>query len=533
MTMHTPEAHRDPSPCPVGDLPRSAIAILFAAVTIAVSIPVITHPLPPLSDYINHLATAHVVDAIASDPDLDRFYRIEWQAIPNLMMDLVVPALHRFMNIYRAGQIFTISIFVAILSGALALNRALNGRWSALPLVASPLLYNGVLLVGVMNYLFGIGLALWALAGWVALRERPWPWRFAVSTLFVLALFFCHLFALGLYGIELLAFESHRLWTRAPTLTLPRLRGREREGAIRLLDFVATGAPFLPALLLLITGPTWDSAGVPAYWDMAGKIDGLMLAISIYQPPIAYALIAVLAVAAALAGRCGILQVHPVGWALLAVGTAVYLALPRVLFAAHMADQRLPLALAFMLAACIRLDLHDRRMRVGFAALLAVLLALRLTEVQIVWNDLSRGPLDALRSVSAIDRGARVLIVHGDRSSSGLISDLGLVHIASLATIERSALVSTAFTVEGKHILQVRDEFRPFVDARDGTPPSLPYFLAAAAGNGPYYFSDWPHHFDNVYILFTRPGAANPDPVHLGLLDDGRSFQLYRVIKPR
>jgi hypothetical protein len=542
--MQTPPTHPDLPRPPAGDLPGWAIAAAFVAVTVAVSIPVITHPLPPLSDYINHLATAHVVDAIGDDPDLDRFYRIEWQAIPNLMMDLVVPVLHRFMDIYLAGRIFTVSIFVAILSGTLALDRALNGRWSALPLIASPLLYNGVLLVGVMNYLFGIGLALWGFAAWVALRERPWQLRLAVSTLFVLALFFCHLFALGLYGLALLAFESHRLWARPATLTLPphkrvyarlrrAMRGREWEGAGRLFDFVATGVPFLPALLLLITGPTWDSAGVPAYWDMAGKIDGVMLVISIYYPWVAYALIAILLVVLAFARYCGVLHFHPVGWALLGVGGAVYLALPRVLFAAHLADQRLPIALAFMLVACIRVDLHDRRMRAGFVALLAVLLALRLGEVQIVWNDLSRGPLEALRSVTSIARGARVLVVHGDRSSTGLISDLGLVHIASLATIERSALVSTAFTVEGKHILQVRDEFRPFVDQKDGTPPSLPYFLDAAGGDGPYYFSDWPHHFDNVFILFTQPGAANPDPTRLALVDEGRHFQLYGVIKQR
>ncbi len=520
--MHIPQAHLDCPRPPAGDPSGVTIAVLFIAVMVAVSIPVITHPLPPLSDYINHLATAHVIDAIGNDPDLDRFYRIEWQPIPNLMMDLVVPVLHRFMDIYLAGQIFTIAIFLAILSGTLALNRALNGRWSALPLIAGPLLYNGVLLVGVMNYLFGIGLALWGFAAWIALRERPWRWRLAVSTLFVLALFFCHLFALGLYGLELLAFESHRLWAR-----------RSEPLAGRLLDFVATGAPFLPALLLLITGPTWDSAGVPAYWDTAGKIDGITLAISIYQPWVAYGLIAILGLAAAFAGRRGVLHVHPVGWALMGTGAAVYLALPRVLFAAHLADQRLPIALAFMLIACIRVDLHERRMRAGFAALLAVLLALRLGEVQMVWNDLSRGPMEALRSVRSIARGARVLVVHGDRSSTGLISDLGLVHIASLATIERSALVSTAFTVEGKHILQVRDEYRPFVDAKDGTPPSLPYFLAAAGGTGPYYFSDWPRHFDDVFILFTKPGDPNPDPTRLAPVDDGRHFQLYRVIEPR
>ena len=495
-------------------------AALCAAVLAAVAIPVATHPLPPLSDYINHLATAHIIDAIATDPDLQRFYRIEWQPIPNLAMELTVPLLHRFMSIYLAGQIFLISIFALTLSGMLALHRALNGRWSGVPLLASPFLYSGVLLVGVMNYLFGIGLALWGFAAWVALRERAWPWRLAVSTLIVLAIFFSHLFALGLYAVELLAFETHRL------LTL-------REGPLsrRLFDFAATGVPFLPALLLLIAGTTWESAGIPPYWDVPGKLEGLMLAINIYYPAIAYGLLAILAVVAFTAWRRGALHMHPVGWTIIAVGGAIYLALPRVIFAAHMADQRLPLALVFMVAACVRIDGAERRLRQGLVAALAVVLALRLSEVQIIWNDLARGPEEALRSVSAIARGARIVVAHDDRSTTGLISDLGLLHIASLATIERSALVSTAFTVEGKHILEVREEYRPFVDSRDGTPPSIPYFVAAAQGGGPYYFNDWPQHFDNVYILFTRPGRANPDPAHLAPLFGGGHFQLYRVLE--
>ena len=38
-----------------------------------------------------------------------------------------------------------------------ALNRALIGRWSVFPLFTFPLVYNYVFLVGLMNYLFGIG----------------------------------------------------------------------------------------------------------------------------------------------------------------------------------------------------------------------------------------------------------------------------------------------------------------------------------------------------------------------------------------
>jgi len=150
--------------------------------------------------------------------------------IPNLTMDLIVPLLARVMNVYLAGQVFIVGMFALIISGGLALNRALIGRWSVFPLFAFPILYNYLFLVGLMNYIFGIGVALWALAGWVTLRERSWPIRFILSSICVVALFFCHLCALGIYGVGLLSFESSRLWER---------RANPGRGAI--VDFVAGG----------------------------------------------------------------------------------------------------------------------------------------------------------------------------------------------------------------------------------------------------------------------------------------------------
>ncbi len=142
-------------PQPAVRFSAGQIAVLFVALAAIASIPILLYPWPPLSDYINHLARMHVIAAVGSDPDLALFYQIEWQAIPNLMMDLVVPILERVMNVYLAGQVYTIMSFVLILSGTLALNRQLYRHWSVLPLIAFPLLYNNVFLVGTMNYLFG------------------------------------------------------------------------------------------------------------------------------------------------------------------------------------------------------------------------------------------------------------------------------------------------------------------------------------------------------------------------------------------
>src|SRR5687767_13886366 len=186
-----------------GEFRASIVAMLFAAVAVAVSVPILTHPLPPLTDYINSLAGAYVISTIGADTDLQRFYTVEWRVIPNLMMDLVVPQLHRFVSIFAAGQAFAVAALMLVLSGTLVLHRAVFGRWSIVPLAAGILIYNEVLLVGVMNYIFGIGLSLWALAAWVALRDRNSAWGIVVSTLFVVALFFCHLFAVGVYGLGL------------------------------------------------------------------------------------------------------------------------------------------------------------------------------------------------------------------------------------------------------------------------------------------------------------------------------------------
>ena len=52
------------------------------------------------------------------------------------------------------------------------------------------------LLWGFVNYLFGVGVSLFALASWIALRFRP-RLRFPAAAIFALVLFFCHLLHSG------------------------------------------------------------------------------------------------------------------------------------------------------------------------------------------------------------------------------------------------------------------------------------------------------------------------------------------------
>jgi hypothetical protein len=514
---------------------RGQIAALFVLFAAIASIPILLHPLPPLADYINHLSRMHVIAAIGSDPDLSRFYEVDWQVIPNLMMDLVLPVLVRIMSIYSAGQAYTIASFAMILSGTFALNRQLHGRWCVLPLVAFPMLYNYVFLVGTMNYVFGIGLSLWALVAWIAVRERNLFVRLTVSTLFVLALFFCHLFALGTYGLGLLAFELNRLW-------MSYAGRRQSAGATSALsslifNFVATGVPFLPVLPLLMMSPTWGLRS-DVSWELPGKIDGLIFVIDVYSDAMALLLAAVVVVGAGFALYHRALRFHAFGYLLLAVGAIVYMAMPRVIFDTYMADQRLPISLAFMVVACAQLDLrqgllHHRLVRHGLIAALALLLAARVFEVQTMWTALSPDTASFRESVELIDRGAKVVVAYADPDGGDDVHNLGLVHAACLAIIERSALVTTVFSVVGKQVLHVCPDYRGRVDVQDGSPPTMDDLVRVADSDADTsaddYWRRWTADYDYLYVLFTDSHYENPDPTRLTPIFSGGKFMLYRI----
>jgi len=504
----------------VSDFSAPQVAVLLVLFTLLASIPIITHPLPPIEDYVNHLARMHVLSVIGQDANLARFYEIDWQIVPNLMMDLVVPPLERLVNVYVAGQIFTILTFVLILSGMMAVNRVLFGRWSALPLIACPLLYNYVFLVGVMNYMFGVGLALWGFAAWLGLRARSLPLRLGVSLAFVVALFFCHLYAVGIYGIGVLAAQTWRLWDKRDTPIGPRLA-----------DFFAAGLPFLAVVPLLLLSPT---LGLWQYeWEPRGKTDGLIWVIQVYSDIVAFAIVASVTGALIWAVRRRLFRFHPIGWPLLLVSAVIYLAMPRVLFEVNMADQRLPIAATFMIIACMHVELRHRLVRRGFLALALAVLVLRVTEVDFAWAQLSPLTLEFRNSVKRIKPGSRILVAYADPSGGDDVVDLGLVHAACLAMIERSALVATAFTVPGKQIMHVRPAYMDQVDVEDGQPPTVEQIVEAATSENDVmgYWRSWQERFDYVYILFTDDEARNPLPNLLKPVYDGGRFQLYRVVK--
>jgi hypothetical protein len=271
------------------------------------------------------------------------------------------------------------------------------------------------------------------------------------------------------------------------------------------------------------------------FWEQGGKLQGLMYVFSDYSDIVAFAVMAVMIGSIAWAVRHRVLRFHPLVFVLIVVGGTVYFALPRIMFDTYMADQRVPLGVAFMLLACGDLELRRRLVRRAFVAVLILLVAGRVMEIDLNWSQLSDSTSQFRSSVRRIAPGSKVFVAYADRSLGDDVRDLGLVHAACIAMIERSALVTTAFTVAGKQVMHVRPQYRDFVDRNDGTPPSTAQLIVAAEHplpNTPEFWLNWTK-FDYLYILFTEDEAPNPDPERLKLVSDGDRFQLYRIINPR
>ncbi len=490
----------------------------------AAAAPVFSVQVPPLEDYINHLARMYVLTNLDRDPLVAKFYGIDWAVIPNLVMDLVVPVFSRWMNIYLAGQVFVVLVLVLLVTGSFAVHYAIHRRWSAWPLVSFLFLYNNILLFGFMNYLFGLGVALWGVAAWIMLRPRRALVRVVVSTAFVLILFTCHLFDLGVYGMGLLCYEA---WV---------LRSKSRvDGQFSRVFLIKEGLtfalPFVPALALMAVSPTTGLA-TENYWDPTGKLDGLYYIFQNYSDLFDLSLAALVIAAAVWAARARMLSLHPVGWYLLGLSLVVYMAMPRMFFGSWVADQRLPIAVTFLVIGFINFKDDNRWARYFLYTFVLGVACARFVSVFLVWQQIDHAYADFRQSLAMIEPGSTILVANADDPTGSDAFNMPFSHAACMAIIERSSLVSTAFSVAGKQILSVTPKYRDRVDTEDGDPPTVSQLIAAAnqdrGAASEAYWSHWTEQFDYVYILYTD-GTANPAPDLLNRVYDGPRFQLYKV----
>lgn len=510
----------------IGAVSAKRIIICFALLLTASAVPICLVKIPALGDYLNHLTRMHVIATIDQNPLINKFYAIEWHIIPNLIMDVVLPPLVEYVGIFMAGKLFVFFTIALISGGVFAVHYAVYQRLSVWPLVVFLFIYNYALLLGLFNYLFGIGVVLWGVAAWIGLRKQNPLLRGIVSLGIVLILFVCHLYAVGLYGLALLCFEAWAL-NRERTYDLRRIT----------VDALVLVGPFVVALLLLIAGPTSELAFNNIWQPVNLKLNAINWVMKVYHPKIDASIGALVLGAVFWAVWRGVLRIHPVGGLFLAAGIVIYLVMPTTLFGSWAADYRLPIAVLFLVIGFARWKISTPRGRRLFVGIVVGLALVRFTLVGMVWVNIDHVYADLRDSFKRIEKGSTVLVVRDKNVVDPFFRAWPLNYAGCLAIIDRSSFAPSLFTERGKQVVTVKPRFQDYDMQPASLVPELSDIVLAGHDTKqgqrgkPKYWMNWDKRFDYLLVLYTRDTDINPLPDRLSLLYRSNHFRLYKIYR--
>jgi hypothetical protein len=490
----------------------------FLPLLVILLLPVVLAKIPPLFDYPNHLAHAYVVAFGRETPELARFYDVKWALISNLGLDIVVPPLAHVFGIFAAGKIFLLMALTMLATGSMAIHYGLFRQHSVGPVVAGLFVYNQVTVLGLLNYLFSVGLALWGIAAWIGLRQHHAAYRGLIALLFVGTLFFFHMAALGIYAIAIFSYEMWLAWSRP------------RGSRWVLADLAALFLPFVLLLgLILSSRGGGEIIPTPFIWSLRWKLEGLWFILLTYWRLLDLAFGVVVVAAALWMWRRGMMRLHPAAWFFLAGGVAAYLVMPLWMMHSWGADLRLPIAELFVLIGFISWKFETPRVRRAFLLGVLALAALRVAVIETYWQRFA-GVIDEFeRSATLIEPGSKVLVARTHR----FIRPMSVwVQLPCIVTIERSSLCSLLWADPLQQIVAVKEPYREFVGWSEEDPMYLEDLLSPprqlAAAQARIYWTHWAEDYDYLYLLMTEDDP-NPLPDRLRLVHQGAGFQLYRI----
>jgi hypothetical protein len=419
-----------------------AFAALFALLFAASSLPVLLNGMLPLFDYPNHLARMAILAHLASDATLRQYYVAAWAPLANLAMDATLPPLLSVMPLEVAGRAFVLATFLLLAGGTALLHRQLCGRWSAWSCLAFLLLYGRVLLWGQLNFLFGLGLAMAALAAMIALGGRGAATRIAVGTAFALVLYFAHLMAFGIYAVVLIGIEAAP-FPRAPVAVSARLA-------------VAAAPLMVPLAVMLAAGV--GGAGVVSFARPWRKLDLLFSVFDLYHRPFDIACF-VLAVGGLgfLYWRRWLVLAPALGLPLLLLAI-LYLVMPSQMLGASGIDRRLPLAIALLICAGSQWAGPRPGLERVVLAGAGAMLALRLGVVASSWAASDREYQALLAGMRSVPVGSRIALAAPPEAVN--VSATPLYHLPVLDAAQRDAFVPTLFAIPGQQPIAFAGPYR-------------------------------------------------------------------------
>lgn len=444
---------------PLGASPRAhhaTFACAALALFVITQLPLYVVAYPPITDLPAHLARLHTLIGLSGSEPLQRYYAPAFPLAPNLAMDLVVPLLARVFDLLFAFKLFVSIACLSLFAGTVTLGRALHGSLTPWSFGALIFMQNLFLHYGLINYLFGLGLALWALA-WM-LRT---PWRLHRGTVIAgagiaLALYLVHLSALGVYLVGVAA----ALIARCVRAGRHGIRDLAQAALVTTLQLV-------PLLLIhaLLAHPRGTFQPVPeegVSWSLlaARKVALLLLAPAMSVGGELRLAVPICAVTCLLAGwlawRKRLVFSYEGLWmsALLAV---VMLVIPAAGYGTDGVAARLLLPVVLLAWVSVAVTAGTRREWVIGATLAGLVTALISGHAWISWLPGSAEHGALREAMLRLDTGSRVATVALQRSP--------LAYAGAWAIIDRSALLSNGYFRPFNAVwVGLKDEYAPLAD---------------------------------------------------------------------
>jgi hypothetical protein len=501
---------------------RSSRAVPLLLLGAAALLPLLLADIPPLVDYLNHIARDYILAHCDESEILPRYYRPDWSFLPNLAMDLAIVPLARIMPVDLAGKLFLASTFILTVAGVFSVSRALHGRIEPPAYLVFLFLYHRLILWGYLNFSFGLALALIAFGLWLRIRDKPWLHRLVVFSAFSTLLLLCHLFAFAVY---LLFVGGYQLGRTVRDWRRDSLRSDGKEWLLILLHVS------IPVILFIMFSPTADKSAALRYGLLSQKLTSAFHVVNNYYRPLDYAtFFALVGILGLGIGKKWLELAWPVAWPL-AIGALIQLAMPETLFGSQTADSRLPIALWMLLAAGLKLNPVNPRLVQPVLLFFFALMLLRLAVVAVEWRRANTVYGEYLAAFDKIQPGAKLLsVIPLPRHPSFHHPPVNF--IASRAVIGKSAFDPSLFAEPGHQPLSFTEAYLKLSKA---TPGPVVYYGEDALKTG-RRLKDWENPFkpeilskyDYVLVLDERllPDFA---PARLQIIHTGSRFVLYRI----
>jgi hypothetical protein len=474
--------------------------ILLIILLCFVTLPLIWFSYLPLTDYPNHLARLQIHKTLGTNGDLARFYEFHWRLTPNLGLDLLAQPLSLFLPIERVGKTVVIFCFVMIYLGTIVLNRELTHQNWGPSIFAGILLYNGAFYWGFINYMIGLGFAVWAFWAWVRYRGMNIVISIVLFTVLGGLVCLMHLYAFVIYGVCVAGYECSMFWEKI------RIERQIRMPLFR-IPFAAAVSLIMPLLALLrpvagnrgriVWGQSW---GPQTFWDSVIKWKAQALASPIYshhflEKPLLLAVVVVLLWA--VVTRTLVVSTRML--IPLAAFGVIFIAMPSEIWGgqASFADYRLPSGVAFIALASLGWgETSQLRIEVVRVLLLLCLIA-RIGSVILAWRPAQPIIAEYDAALQLVPPGARLFCAMDDSAWNFP----PLVHVPVLAAAKRGVFEPGTFSDNGKGLQLLKK--------RDPEPESIR---------------------DSDYLLeIGNPQVEMPSGTSLIQVEHGKTFILYRI----